>query len=258
AIVFATVNVIPFGWRGLYSVALLPLLLLIPLRRVLPESQRFEAETLAQAEPVKLWQPIVHLFRAYPGRLMLMISVGFLASLGANAAGQFFPKFLQEAHGYSPSNVSMLFFFAGALGIMGHIFAGRMSDRFGRRAMGALFLILSPFLTIIFYSAPGLWLIPSWILELFCDTASSTIMATYTAEVFPTSYRSTAGSVLAVAGTFGGALGLFLESVLFAITHSHWTSIKYLTVFWMLSPLPIIYLPETAGLELEAINSKGE
>ncbi|MGH7813306.1 MAG: MFS transporter [Candidatus Binataceae bacterium] len=258
AIVFATINVMPYGWRGLYAIALVPLLLLIPLRRILPESHRFEAESRVHAEPVKIWQPIMKLFRTYPVRLLLMISVGFLASMGSNAAGQFFPKFLQEVHGYAPRNVSMLFFFGGALGIMGNIFAGRMSDRFGRRAMGALFLILSPILTIVFYTAPGRWLIPSWILELFFDTASSTIMATYTAEVFPTAYRSTAGSVLAVAGTTGGALGLFLESVLYGVTHSHWTAVRYLTVFWMLSPIAIAYLPETAGLELEAISQDKE
>src|SRR5579859_2219402 len=44
AIVFAFITVAPFGWRGLYALALLPLLLIIPLRRLLPESKRFEAE----------------------------------------------------------------------------------------------------------------------------------------------------------------------------------------------------------------------
>jgi len=40
--VFAFVNVIPFGWRGLFAIALVPLVLIIPLRRALPESRRFE------------------------------------------------------------------------------------------------------------------------------------------------------------------------------------------------------------------------
>ena len=34
AIVFAFINVIPYGWRGLYAIALLPLVLIIPLRRI--------------------------------------------------------------------------------------------------------------------------------------------------------------------------------------------------------------------------------
>ncbi|HUO04915.1 MAG TPA: MFS transporter [Candidatus Binataceae bacterium] len=255
AIAFSTIDVIPFGWRGLYAIALVPLFLLIPLRRSLPESHRFEEEDLARTERVQIWEPMVHLLRTYPRRIMLMVWVAFLASMGANSAGEFFPKFLQEAHGYKPFNVTLLFFFGGAIGIMGSIFSGRISDRFGRRPVGAFFLAAAPLLTIWFYSAPGLSLIPAWILELFCDIGAGTILATYSAEVFPTAYRSTAGSVLAVAGTTGGALGLFLESRLYLVTHSHWIAVKYLTVFWMLSPLAVIFLPETAGRELEAIST---
>jgi MFS family permease len=82
-----------------------------------------------------------------------------------------------------------------------------MSDLYGRRVMGAAFMFLSPLLTIWMYMAPGWSIVPAWILEAFFDIASSTILAAYSAELFPTSYRSTAGSALAVAGTTGGALG---------------------------------------------------
>jgi len=52
--------------------------------------------------------------------------------MGANSAGAFLPKYLQESHHWGPGQVSSLFTFAGALGILGNIIAGRMSDRFGR------------------------------------------------------------------------------------------------------------------------------
>jgi len=117
AIVFAFINVIPYGWRGLYAIALVPLLLIIPLRRVLPESARFEKEKLEGLKPLKVWEPLVQLYSAYPGRLMMMLSIAFLGSMGGNAAGFLFPKFLQDAHQWSPANVSELFFFGGALGI---------------------------------------------------------------------------------------------------------------------------------------------
>ena len=53
AVVFAFINVIPYGWRGLYAIALLPLLVIIPLRRTLPESARFEKEKLEGLRPMK-------------------------------------------------------------------------------------------------------------------------------------------------------------------------------------------------------------
>ena len=46
AIVFAFVNMIPYGWRGLYAIALLPLVLIIPLRRVVARKRALrERET---------------------------------------------------------------------------------------------------------------------------------------------------------------------------------------------------------------------
>ncbi|MGA9724766.1 MAG: MFS transporter [Candidatus Binatus sp.] len=254
AIVFAFINTIPYGWRGLYAIALVPLVLIIPLRRVLPESTRFEKEKLEGLRPVKIWEPLAQLYSAYPGRLIMMLSIAFLGSMGGNAAGFLFPKFLQEAHHWSPGNVSSLVFFGGAFGIIGSIVAGRLSDRYGRRVMGAAFLFLSPILTIWMYTAPGWSIVPAWILETFFDVASAMILAAYSAELFPTSYRSTAGSALAVAGTTGGALGLFLEGVLFNFTGSHARAVCYLTVFWMVAPAIMWFLPETSGRELEEIS----
>ena len=254
AIVFAMVNVIPFGWRGLYAIALLPLVLIIPLRRVLPESARFEKEQLEGVQPLKVWEPLVQLYSAYPGRLLMLISVAFLGSMGGNPAGFLFPKFLQEAHHWSPANVSELVFFGGALGILGSIVAGRLSDRYGRRVMVVMCSFVSPLLTIWMYTAPGASIVPAWILQVFFDIAAGTILNAYSAELFPTSYRSTAGSALTVAGTTGGAIGLLLESLLYNLTGSHAKAVCYLTIFWMVTPAIMWFLPETSGRELEEIS----
>jgi MFS family permease len=255
ALGFAAINVIPYGWRGLYALALIPLVLIMPLRRLLPESRRFEREEKSGALPRNFLVPLKALFRAYPGRLAMLVAVAFLGNLGGNAAGFLFPKYLQEAHAWSPANVSSLFFLGGALGILGNIVAGRLSDRFGRRTMGSAFYLMAPILTIWLYSTRSNLVIPIWILELFFDVASGTIATAYSAELFPTSYRSTAGSALAVAGTTGGALGLFLEGVLYRATGSHWIAVRVLTVFWMTVPFLVYFLfPETAGRELETIS----
>jgi putative MFS transporter len=253
--VFALINVMPYGWRGLYALALIPLVIIIPLRRSLPESHRYEDEARASERTSNPLVPVMELFHAYPGRLGLLMSVSFLGSMGGNAAGIFFPKYLQEAHGYSPGNVSTLFIVGGAVGILGNIVVGRLSDRIGRRTMGSICFFFAPLLTIVIYNSSGVVIIPAWIIELFLDSASGTIVAAYSAELFPTSHRSTAGSALAVAGTTGGAIGLLIEGILFSYFHSHWTAISYLTVFWMMAPF-IMYFgyPETAGQELEEIS----
>ncbi len=268
ALAFAGINVVPYGWRGLYALALIPLVLIIPLRRALPESRRFEREQLEGSGPRNILAPLKALFSAYPGRLLMLVAASFAGNLGGNPQGFFFSKYLQEAHGWSPGNVSSLYFIGGALGIMGNIVSGRMSDRFGRRRMGAFFYLLAPLLAIFLYSSYSSArftlpvfgtsfsaVIPIWIFLLFFDVASSTIGTAYSAELFPTSYRSTAGSVLAVTGTTGGALGFFLEGLLFRSTGSHWVAIRYVTLAWFVPGIiMLLFFPETAGLELETIS----
>ena len=112
-----------------------------------------------------------------------------------------------------------------------------------------------PVFAMLVFTTSSNWVILYWILQLFFDTASGTILAAYSAELFPTSYRTTAGSALAVAGTTGGALGLFLEGILYGVTGSHWIAIRYLTVFWMVSTIIVFaFFPETASRELEQIS----
>ncbi len=92
ALSFAGINVMPYGWRGLYALALIPLVLIIPLRRTLPESHRFELEQLSGARPEHFLSPVKALFRAYPARLAMLVTVNFLGNMGSNAAGMMFPK----------------------------------------------------------------------------------------------------------------------------------------------------------------------
>jgi len=254
AIAFAFIGLIPFGWRGLYALALPPLLLIVPLRRILPESKRFESEAEQGLRPTRITDPLRNLFSAYPGRMLTVTAVAFLKTMGSSPVNFFVPKYLQEAHHWSPGRVSSLYVFGGAIGILGNIVAGRTSDHFGRRTMGALYMVAAAALALWMYITRSNLVIALWVVELFCDQATITIMNAYFTELFPTSQRSAAASALNVAGFAGGTLGLFLEGILYGFAGSHWGAIRYLIVFWFTAPI-LMYLlfPETAGRELEEI-----
>lgn len=255
AILFAFIAIIPFGWRGLYALAIVPLLLVIPLRRALPESRRFEFERASGLRPVSVIAPIKALFEAYPGRLAMLSAVAFLNAMGSSPASFFFPLYLQNAHHWSPKQVSSLVVFGGALGILGSVFGGRISDRRGRRLTGALCMTIGPLLTFWMYATRGNLVVGVWIVRLFFDTSSATIMSAYSAELFPTSHRAAASSAQVVAGTTGGALGLFIEGLLYGVMGSHWSAIRALAGFWLIAPLVMLLcFPETAALELEKIS----
>jgi len=199
-------------------------------------------------------RPVVDLIRMYPKRFIAIASVIFLLNFAENSAGFFGPKYFQDEHGWTPGQFAVLGFFGGFLGIFGSTIAGRWSDRFGRRRIAILFLAAHPIFAIGYYNAFGYFLAPLWICSVFSGIGSGVVLGAVGQELFPTSYRSTAGGARMIVGTLGGVLGLAVESVLYGIFGSHWTAISLLVLLALLAPLIVAaFFPETSGRTLEEI-----
>lgn len=257
-LLFAFVDVLPMGWRALYLVGLGPLVMIAWLRRSLPETGRFEELEQARASDESTWNvlaPILSMIRVYPGRFFAIASVIFLLSFAENAAGFFGPKYVQEEHGWAPWQFSMLGFFGGFLGIFGSAFAGRLSDKYGRKKVAIVFLTVHPLLVIAYYNAFGFMLPPLWIGMVFAGIGGGVVLGAFGNELFPTSYRSTSSGARMIVGTLGGVLGLMVEAVLFELFGSHWTAISVMVVLAFAAPLVVAALfPETSGRTLEEIS----
>ena len=255
SLLFAVIDYVPYGWRGLYLVGLVPLMWLAYWRRTLPETPPFAAYRAARQPATSILRPIVDLMRMYPGRLMGVAAVVFLLELAESPAGFFGPKYLQDVHGWTPAAIGLLSLGGGSLGIVGNTVAGRWSDRGGRRRIAILFILAQVVLTMLYYSAFGPILIPLWIAMLFAILGANVSLKALGTEMFPTSYRSTAAGVRVAVGTIGGSLGLLLETVLYGILGSHWLSICILAGMALIGPVLIhLFYPETAGRPLDDIS----
>lgn len=175
-------------------------------------------------------------------------------SAGGAAADFMGPKYLQDAHGWSPARVAVLYVLGGGLAIAGSAYAGRLSDRVGRRPVTVAFGVTVLSLAIAFYNAAGWWLPVLWIALIFAVVGHDVLQASFGAELFPTSYRSTATGARAIVATLGGALGLAVESLLYGALGSHWQAISLMLAGALLGPLIVaLAFPETAGRSLEDI-----
>jgi len=255
---FALVDVLPMGWRFLYLVGLLPLTIIAWLRRSLPETQRFvdrEATQHSTSTLAAAFRPIADLARMYPGRLLAVGVVIFLLNFSENAAGFFGPKYLQEVHGWQPWHYSLLGVMGGFVGVFGGTFAGRLSDKMGRRPVAAAFLFANTVLVLAFYQGFGWFLPVLWVGMVFSGMAAGVVLGAIGNELFPTSYRSTASGARVIIATVGGVLGLFTESLLFGIFGSHWTAISVLALGAFIAPFIVLaFYPETSGRKLEDIS----
>jgi len=252
---FSQIERLPYGWRSLYAIGVVPLLLLPYFRRRVQETARFTRHEsgVADAGGYSLG-PLLEIAREYPARAVGVSLSGFLPSVGLVGAFQFTGYFTQTVHGWSPGQYAAMVVFGGAVGIGGNIVAGRLADRFGRRAVGLTLLGSFPFWVALFYNGPG-WALPiAWIGFLFGSQGGRVILRALATELFPTSQRASASGLYTVLEAVGGAAGLFLlyfgsvaEGDFAALT----TALAFAT---LVGGGALLFFPETKQRELESIS----
>lgn len=259
---YAWVDVLPYEWRALYVLGTVPMFLVAYLRRNLSETERFLAlKADKEAAPRKSTfaerlAPIKSLATAYPGRLFAMCATIIPFAFGMTAAMSFVPKFVQDVHNYSPAEVSTLFLAGGVIAIGGNFVAGRLSDRFGRRMVVLVAFTIAPLaIGNLYLFAEGAMVPAMWIMGIFAMFAADVVLAAYGAELFPTSYRSTASAVRSITSTMTGITALFAQSWLVTQTGDFTIATAGLLLFVPLAGIVAWFaLPETAGRSLEDIS----
>ena len=166
----------------------------------------------------------------------------------------FVSKHLQDDLGYSPGEVGLLMAACGIATPLGNMVAGSLSDRFGRKPVTVLVSLLLSVAVALFYNGTGIAAVAAGLALLFMSFGSLLVLHSALAtELFPTAFRSTAAGVREAVGTVGASLGLVILSLLYVMTGSHSASISWVLLLTPLSPLIVLFIPETAGRELEEI-----
>ncbi|HVH06017.1 MAG TPA: MFS transporter, partial [Myxococcota bacterium] len=83
AILFAMIDRLPYGWRALYVIGVVPLLLVPAFRREIRETERFVRQDVGGVGGMRGWlAPILGIVRDHPGRALALAVVGFFSSAG--------------------------------------------------------------------------------------------------------------------------------------------------------------------------------
>lgn len=259
AVMFSLIEILPYGWRSLYVMGALPLLLLPMFRRQIKETARFQAHLAGGMNAAAAWwSPLSAFASDRPRRALGMAALAATASLGHVVVLSFTGYFVLEYHGWEAYQLSMMVLVAGAVGVAGNVVAGRLADRIGRRVVGFVFLTLFPVGAWLFYNGPGWSLTALWAVLVFTMMGGNVIIRALSSELFPTSHRGTSTGVLVLMETLGAALGLFVLGTLQTQDGQLHLLIPSISVVTVLAGLMLFLFPETRQRELEAVSGAGD
>lgn len=231
------------GWRLLFVLPLLGVLVVRGLARNLPESRRYAA---AHAEA-----PVA----GHGRRLWLLAVSGFLYNLFVAPDSQFVNRFLRHERHYSGGAIGILSVGVGTPGAVGVAIGGKLADQRGRRVLAAFSVSVGTALGVVFYFASGVGLWIWGFLATIVSDAAVPALFVFGPELFPTSLRGRANGVINVVSLVGSAVGLAVAGALADQFGRVGPAMAVLAVGpVLLGVLLLVAYPETAGRELEELN----
>ncbi|GAA0482571.1 MFS transporter [Streptomyces olivaceiscleroticus] len=194
------------GWRMLWFAQLPPVLLLIALNRWIPESAAFSAgkERATRVPAATLFR------RPQTTKTLIVTAYGLAWGLVYWGFITFLPSQLEASHSHGMSAATLLFL-SSLLAIPTCALAAWLYTRWSARNTMVLYAGLTV-ASLLALAVLGLDdsgpLTLAAVMLLFAGTAGViALLGPYTAEIFPTAIRGTAGGWVAAVGKSGGAFG---------------------------------------------------
>lgn len=193
----------PNGWRIPFLLSAAGLVVIPILVRNVGESPVFESAAPSLA-------PLTDLLRGgYARWFWLSAGAGLLQAVFGSVALAFSTERLVDDIGFSTTGAVVVSLIGGTTGGIGFFVGGRMADELGRRltTIVALAATLAGGLVVYWVEQP-VWLTLGITISTFGTFAFVPAAASHRAELFPTRFRTTAGTACAYLAMLGSAGGL--------------------------------------------------
>jgi SHS family lactate transporter-like MFS transporter len=211
------------GWRGMFMIGVLPALLVLYIRRKVPESPSWGGAAAARGGTLTLlkshWRLGIY-------AVLLMTAFNFFS----HGTQDLYPTFLEVQHKLSAHTVGIIAAVYNVGAILGGILCGSLSESIGRRRMIVISALLAlPILPLWAFAGSPVWLAVGAFLMQFVVQGAWGVIPAHLNELSPDAARATfpgfvyqLGNLLASANAtiqaelathFGGNYGLALALV---------------------------------------------
>jgi putative MFS transporter len=241
----------PFGWRTVYLVGIIPLLLLAYVRRGLRETKRFSEYSASRTETKR---PLVAILRSpYRKRVLQMAVIWGLTYMCTNTVVVFWKEYAIAEAGFTDADVAKALAIASLIAMPFIFSIGKLLDAWGRRRSAMLIYSVSAVFVVLAYQLTHFWILTLCLsFAIFAAIALLALLNAYTTELFPTDMRADA---FAWSNNLLGRIGYVIAPVLVgkAAESVGWGNSVSTTAISVLVALVLIlaWLPETTKKELE-------
>ncbi len=242
------------GFRGIFALAILPLVLLVLIQRWVVEPARYinlEADSSAERRPV-----IGPVAKAYRGRLALVALIMFGVSIITGPANSLVFIYAENIRRVSGIATSGMVVGAGIAGLGGLLVGRWLADHWGRRPTVAAGIVGMAVFGALAYSGSVPGLIGGYIMGVAAGSVLAPAGGALANELFPTGVRASVAGWNIAAGVLGAVLGLLEFGVLADVhgTGNHAGFAAVITFFpAVLFAGLLLLLPETKGREPEEL-----
>lgn len=242
------------GWRLVYALSLLWLVVAVDITRHLPETERF-SRLGTHSHRRRTADRISKSTSESRRRLAIQIAVAFFGNMLLSPASFFQNSYLKDDRGFSAGMVSVFTIVTSTPAVIGLVIGGRTADRRGRRRIAAICTPIGGLLIAMSFATHSTWMWTTAIVGGVFAAAAYPPLAVYRTEMFATARRGLSGFVILASALIGGSASLLITGAL-AQSGVSYGPIMLSLVFGpvMVSMIVLFSYPETAHRELEELN----
>jgi MFS family permease len=237
----------PNSFRWLFALALVPLIVVVPLLRSIPEPRHHTDEV-----------PLVrlgHIPAGWHGRLGIVATIAFAIGMITGPANGFAFVYGEGVLKISPHFVATIVALSAFTGLAGLLLSRRLSHSVGRRWTVAVGVLATALTSTFAYSGGRIHFTIGYMVGVAAAGLLAPAATAISTEIFPHSIRATAAGWVVVAGVLGATAGLFLFGWVGDAVHvSRVTSLRWPAIVTFLPLMPtlllLVRLPESSTMEL--------
>ena len=177
------------GWRGMFGIGVIPILLAVFIALRVKESPVWLATRgdNAKAKKAAFWPAVGQHWPTLIYAVVLMAAFNYFS----HGTQDLYPTFLKEQHGFDPGVVSVIAICYNIAAIIGGIIAGTLSQRYGRKKIIIIFALLALPCIPLWGFASGAWAlgIGAFLMQFMVQGAWGVIPA-YLNELVPEGTRA--------------------------------------------------------------------